>query len=214
MSMWSPILKGITLGLLLSMSVGPVIFAILKQSMNNGHRGGFAFVAGISASDLTVVVLCNYFTTLFKRIMAHEEMIAIGGSIFLIGMGLYNIFLRKNNYTDTSNRVDISLRKRDLAGIFFTGYFMNLLNPGSFLFWFAATASLIGDSKTFEDPVVYRQAVFISCLSIVLCTDILKVLLSNLIRDKLTPRNIHHINVLSGIVLIIFGIVILTRFML
>ena len=49
--------KGITLGLLLSISVGPVIFSILKQSINNGVRGGLAFVLGVSLSDVTLAVL-------------------------------------------------------------------------------------------------------------------------------------------------------------
>jgi threonine/homoserine/homoserine lactone efflux protein len=31
-------LKGITLGLLLSISVGPVLFSVIKQSLNNGHK--------------------------------------------------------------------------------------------------------------------------------------------------------------------------------
>ena len=37
--------KGFALGLLLSISVGPVIFSVIKQSLNNGHKGGFAFIA-------------------------------------------------------------------------------------------------------------------------------------------------------------------------
>jgi threonine/homoserine/homoserine lactone efflux protein len=38
--MFEAVLKGITLGLLLTISVGPVVFSIIKQSLNNGHRGG------------------------------------------------------------------------------------------------------------------------------------------------------------------------------
>ena len=46
--MFEALLKGLTLGLLLSISVGPVIFSIIKQSLNNGHRGGIAFILGVS----------------------------------------------------------------------------------------------------------------------------------------------------------------------
>ena len=45
--MFEALLKGLTLGLLLSISVGPVIFSIIKQSLNNGHRGGLAFIIGV-----------------------------------------------------------------------------------------------------------------------------------------------------------------------
>ncbi len=93
--MIAPLLKGLALGLLLSISVGPVIFAILKQSINNGHKGGFAFVAGVSASDISLVLICNLFTQLFNSAMNHEKVIGIAGSAFLIIMGIYNIFFKK-----------------------------------------------------------------------------------------------------------------------
>ena len=50
-------IKGFALGLLLVFSVGPVIFTIIKQSINHGKRGGFSFVAGVWFSDVIWVVL-------------------------------------------------------------------------------------------------------------------------------------------------------------
>ena len=38
--MIAPLMKGLVLGLILSISVGPVIFAIIKQSLANGHKAG------------------------------------------------------------------------------------------------------------------------------------------------------------------------------
>ena len=35
------ILKGLAMGLLLVISVGPVIFTVIKQSINNGRPGAF-----------------------------------------------------------------------------------------------------------------------------------------------------------------------------
>ncbi len=64
--MIAAILKGLALGLMLSISVGPVIFSIIKQSINNGHKGGFAFIGGVSASDITLVIISNLFTACSK----------------------------------------------------------------------------------------------------------------------------------------------------
>ena len=55
-----PILKGLLLGLILSISIGPVIFAIIKQSLTNGKRSGYAFVAGVSSSDIILLFICNF----------------------------------------------------------------------------------------------------------------------------------------------------------
>ena len=56
------ILKGLALGVVLALSVGPIIFTIIKQSVNHGHKGGFSFVAGVWLSDIILVVLSNVFT--------------------------------------------------------------------------------------------------------------------------------------------------------
>ena len=82
-------LKGITLGLLLSISVGPVLFSVIKQSLNNGHKGGMAFIVGVSASDIGLVLISNVFTQLFSNLSSRRIEIGITGSLFLIVMGIY-----------------------------------------------------------------------------------------------------------------------------
>lgn len=206
--MFESIFKGLILGILLSFSVGPVIFSILKQSLNNGHRGGYAFIAGVALSDLILVFICNIFTQMFNTAMEHELIIGIAGSSLLIGLGVYNFFFRKSQTADNGIAAITTLRKRDIAGIFFSGFFVNILNPGTMLFWFAATATITADSKTMNHPEQYRLIVFLTALIFNLTADFSKVLLANRIRNKLTPHNIHIINRISGAVFIVFGIVI------
>ena len=206
--MIAALLKGLALGLLLSISVGPVIFSIIRQSLNNGHKGGFAFVAGVSASDIGLVLICNVFSQLFKTAMSHTRFIGIAGSIFLILMGLYNIFFKKVPQPGEVKTVQV-FRKRDVVAAFFQGFFMNLLNPGVLLFWFAASATILDDSETATHPEQYRLIVFTTCLLLVLSADICKVLLAGRIRSRLTPHNIHIIDRISGLILTIFGIVLM-----
>jgi threonine/homoserine/homoserine lactone efflux protein len=204
--MIAPFLKGILLGLILSISVGPVIFAIIKQSINNGHKAGYLFVAGVSASDISLVLICNFFTSLFNTAISHKTSIAIAGSIFLIAVGIYTLFFKKVHTDEENNIADKKFRKRDYAAIFLSGYFMNTLNPGVFLFWFAWTAAILADSQTAEHPNEYRLIVFGTCLVFVLVADILKVVLAGKLRSRLTAKNLHYINKLSGLILIGFGI--------
>lgn len=204
--MLAPILKGLVLGLFLSISVGPVIFAIIKQSVNNGHKAGYAFVAGVSASDITLVLICNFFTSLFTAALNHSTAIAVSGSVFLVVVGVYTLFFKKVVTDEENKLVPKKFRKRDLAGIFVAGYFMNILNPGVFLFWFAWTAAIIGDAASTPNPAQYKFIVFVTCLVFVLLSDILKVALAGKLRSRLTPKNLHYINIVSGIILIGFGV--------
>lgn len=204
--MIAPLIKGLVLGIFLAISVGPVIFAILKQSINNGHKAGYMFVAGISISDISLVLVCNFFTTLFNTVLNHKTFIAVVGSIFLIVMGIYTLFFKKVHTDEDNNLVDKKFRKRDFAGIFLSGFFINILNPGVFLFWFAWTAAILADSQTAESPMQYRAIVFGTCLAFVLFTDIAKVALAARLRSKLTRRILQNINRLSGLILIGFGV--------
>jgi threonine/homoserine/homoserine lactone efflux protein len=196
------LLKGLTLGLLLSISVGPVIFSIVKQSLNSGHRGGMAFVFGVSVSDISLVLVSNVFTELFGYLVKHREFIGIAGSIFLISMGVFFLFFKKVKVDDSGIQV-VPVRKRDYAKIFLSGYFMNTLNPAVFIFWLTTSTTLI--TLTAQNRII----AFTTCLLFVLASDILKVMMAQKIRKKLTPHNIHLLSRINGMILLGFGIVLL-----
>lgn len=198
--MLDALLKGITLGLLLSISVGPVIFSIIKQSINNGTRGGMAFVAGVSASDLALVLISNVFTELFKSLSNLRLEIGIAGSIFLIAMGIYFLFFKKVPVNDQGQHLMAQIRGMDYAKIALSGFLMNVLNPAIFLFWITTSTTLI--SHTVQERIL----IFTVCLLVVLAGDTAKVLLAGKIRNRLTPHNIHILNRINGIILIGFGI--------
>lgn len=196
--MLEALLKGLTFGLLLSISVGPVLFSIIKQSLNNGHKGGLAFVFGVSASDITLLLVSNVFTELFRRLSDYKTEIGVGGCIFLVSLGVFFLFFKKVKVNEEGKQVFV-FRKRDYLKIFLSGYLMNTLNPSVFIFWIYASTAVINHT------VEQRLAVFITCLTWVLSTDILKVMLAGKIRNRLTPHNIHILNRINGAILIIFG---------
>lgn len=193
------ILKGLALGLMLSISVGPVIFSILKQSINNGHKGGFAFISGVSASDITIVVICNLFTEMLDNLLEYKQGIGVVGSLLLIAIGVYVTFFKKIAVNDAGAQV-IEMKTHHYVKIFLSGYFMNTLNPSVIGFWLLTSTSLLVNSFN------YRLVVFATCLILVASLDIMKVLLAGKIRERLTPHNIHIVNRISGMILIGFGI--------
>lgn len=201
--MTEAIIKGLALGLLLAISMGPVIFSIIKQSISNGHRGGLAFVFGVSASDLTLVLVSNIFTELFNRLLKFEKVIGIGGSVLLIGIGIYFLFFKKIQLNEMGDGIEMKRSAGDYVKIFFAGYFMNTLNPSVIAFWFTWATAFI------TIPVNERIATFAVCLSVVFIFDLLKVFLANKLRSRLTSRTITLINKVSGSILIVFGVVLI-----
>lgn len=201
--MTEAIIKGLALGLLLAISMGPVIFSIIKQSISNGYKGGLSFAVGVAASDLSLVLISNIFTELFNRLLKFEKIIGMGGSILLIGIGVYFLVFKKIELNDTGDGIQMKRKTGDYARIFFAGYFVNLLNPGVIAFWFTWATAFI------TTPVKERIALFATCLSVVFIADLLKVFLANRLRKRLTVKTINFINKFSGFILIVFGLVIM-----
>lgn len=204
--MIAPLLKGLVLGILLAISVGPIIFAIIKQSINNGHKAGYLFVAGVSASDILLVVVCNFFSSLFSSALNHQTLIAIVGSALLVGMGIYTLFFKKVKTEEENNIAIKEYGHWHFLAFFLSGFFMNILNPAVFIFWIVWTTAITADSQSATYPHEYRFIVFVTCLAFVLFTDILKVKLAGSLRSKLTPKILNLINKISGLILIGFGI--------
>jgi threonine/homoserine/homoserine lactone efflux protein len=195
-------IKGITLGLLLAISVGPIVFTVIKQSLNNGRAGGMAFIAGISFSDIVLVVVANLFTNLFDVLSAHKRVLAVIASIFLILVGVYYLFFKKVKVNEGGEQA-LVFRTGDYMKIFTMGFIMNVFNPGIIVFWLTTATTFV--SHTLNQRVV----IFGTALLLALLADVLKVFLADKIRKKLTPSNIHRINQVNGIILIAFGIVII-----
>jgi threonine/homoserine/homoserine lactone efflux protein len=201
-SMLDALIKGITLGLLLAISVGPIVFTVIKQSLNNGTKGGLVFIAGISFSDILLVVLSNLFTNLFDEIKAHKKSLAIVASIFLILVGVYYLFFKKVK-VNAEGKQAIVFGTTDYLRIFIAGFIMNIFNPGIIVFWLTTATTFI------ENTLNERILIFSVALVLALGADVLKVLLANNIRQRLTPKNIHRINQVNGIILIGFGLAII-----
>jgi threonine/homoserine/homoserine lactone efflux protein len=201
--MWHAILNGITLGLVLMISVGPVIFSIIKQSLNNGREGGFSFIAGVWLSDILLIFVSNVFSTVVTYMLEYRKVLGVTGSIFLLLMGVFYVFFKKIKLQNPEGGIVKFSRARFLK-IFVSGFLLNTLNPNVFLFWLG-TATAFASEYSFDERII----IFSICLLINITADIFKVLMAGKLRTRLTIHNISLINKISGTILIGFGIVLL-----
>ncbi len=202
--MLEAILSGFTLGFILAISVGPVIFTIIKQSLNNGKEGGFSFVAGVWLSDIILVVVSNAFSELVTSLLEYKIVIGLIGSGFLIIMGVFYVFFKKIKLQASVEGAVTRFRKRDMAKIFSSGFLINTLNPNVFLFWLGTATTL-----SVKYSLQHRILIFSICVALNIAADIFKVLMAGKLRKRLTLHNISLINKISGTILIGFGIALL-----
>ena len=189
------------MGFVLALSVGPIIFTIIKQSLNNGHKGGFSFVSGVWVSDIILVVLSNTVSSLVNQMLEHKSAIAIAGSAFLVSMGVYFAFFKKAKLPKDAEGKESRFRKRDMARIFASGFIINTLNPGVILFWLG-NATVLSVDHTLQERIV----IFSVCLLVNMAADVGKVMMAGKLRSKITLRSLTIVNKISGTLLILFGI--------
>lgn len=199
--MLDAVIKGLLLGFWLAISVGPIVFTVIKQSLSNGLKGGMAFIFGIFATDVFLVVCCNAFTQVFTELSNYKRPLGIAGSILLICLGTYLLFFKKLQPSKAAPGQLIQIRTGDYAKLFFSGMVVNLLNPGIIAFWFTTATAFATHS------IKQRIVIFGVALLVALGADMAKVVLADKIRQKLTPQNIHRINRINGAILIVFGLV-------
>jgi threonine/homoserine/homoserine lactone efflux protein len=185
------ILKGLALGVVLALSVGPIIFT-------------FSFVAGVWLSDFILVFLSNVFTEWVTRLLEHKNLIGYGGSGFLIAMGVYFFFFKKVVLKATEGEHSDHLSTAEMFRIFASGFIINTLNPGVIIFWLG-NASILALTHTLSERIL----IFSICLLINMSADVGKVMMAGKLRKKLTVHNLAIINKISGAILIAFGMFLL-----
>lgn len=204
-------LKGLAISLLLIFSVGPVIFTIIKQSINHGRRGGFSFIIGVWISDLIWVMLSNGFSEAIKTLLHFKIPIGIAGCSFLLGMGIYYAFIKKIEPRKKREAVQLAGdvytptgKRTNYFAIMSSGFIINTLNPAVISFWVIMAASL-ASIYSFHDRII----IFSTCLGVNMIADVAKVLGAGYIGKKLSDRVILIINRVSGVLYLVFGAVIL-----
>ncbi|MEO7305883.1 MAG: LysE family transporter [Ferruginibacter sp.] len=203
--------KGLAISLLLIFSVGPVIFTIIKQSINHGRSGGFSFIIGVWISDLIWVGLSNGFSEVIKTLLVFEIPIGIAGCCFLFGIGIYFAFIKKIEPRRLQEPVKLAGdvytptgKKTNYFAIMSSGFIINTINPAVISFWVFMAASLAADYSFYE-----RIIIFSTCLGVNMIADVGKVLGAGYIGKKLSDRVILIINRVSGALYLVFGAVIL-----
>lgn len=200
--MVTSLMAGLGLGIFLSLSVGPVIFAIIKYSLSGGFKAGLSFALGVSFSDTMYVVLGNVASSFIYELGEMKHAIGIIGGFVLIGMGVYGLFFKETRINAGESR-PIETIKTPYFRIWLSGYLMNTLNPAVLLFWLGiCTANSALDTQN-------RLALFGTTLAFVLSADISKVFLANKIRHKLTLKTVGRLNRIAAVSMILFGSILL-----
>lgn len=198
MEVWLKILKGIVIGLMVSIPLGPIGIIIVQRTLNRGWLSGFFSGLGAATADIIyAIIAATGFGIILHLVETHVHSLKIITFciVIVIGIAISQKSIRK-------------LRKeRTKSSNLFTDFISILLltfsNPlvlGVFLALFTGAASV--EDSSLQNIIIILLGVFIGAL---LWWFVLTLSVS-LFRHKFRFRNLFWINKVTGIIILILGI--------
>lgn len=202
------LVEGIQTGLILCFLIGPIFFTLIQTGVERGFRAGAAVGLGIWVSDTVFVMAFYSGVNYIAQLLAWEGFslyVGVIGSIILAIFGAWAL-LTKPAFQNPS---DIHFKpSSSYFSLWLKGFLINSINPFTVLFWFGlmSTTILKSNMNSYDIPLFFGGAI-----GTVVITDIIKILLAKRIRRWMQPKHILLLRRVSGIALIVFGIVLLVR---
>ena len=137
------IFRGILIGLMVSVPLGPMGVLIIQKTLQKGALAGFVAGMGAACADLFYATVAAFgLGFVINVIQTHELILQIIGGIFLIIVGLKIYFDNPLKQIRMKKRVT----KKGLLGDFLTLFFLTVSNPVAIVVFMAvfAGASVFG----------------------------------------------------------------------
>lgn len=196
--------NAILVGFFLSFMIGPVFFMLIQTSIVKGARAAIAFNTGVILGDVAFIVIAYYGSRhLLERIKDDPRLFFVGGLILII-YGLIT-YLDKSGKKEAEESMDLPANNNYFK-LVLKGFFLNFINVGVLAFWLGLIV-VIG-SKLDMNPThifYYFTIIIVSYFT----TDLGKIVLAKQLKKRMTPLVIYRIKRIMGIILIIFGVILM-----
>jgi threonine/homoserine/homoserine lactone efflux protein len=197
------ILAAIPWGFLLAISIGPGFFVLLETSITKGFKAAFTLDCGIIFSDI-IFIFIAYFASnqILAQFKDNPNLYIVGGLIMSVYGLISYVQIRKKFVIDEERDID-DIPKNNYLGLFFKGFFLNIINVGILGFWMMV---IITQGPRLQ-MIPFRVLTFFSAtLFFYLVIDVAKIILAKQLKHRLTPVNIYKIKRVISFILIIFGV--------
>lgn len=206
--MLDDILRAIPFGIILAFTIGPVFFVLLETSATKGFTSALIFDLGVILADVVFILLIFMSTdTLLDKIKDDPKLLVFGG-VLLVVYGLISfIKISKSFRSIVREHHRIELPKKNYGKLFAKGFLLNFINIGVLLGWlgFIVIGTTITTSKNGITVFIVTMLVaYFVC-------DLFKIAAAKRLKNKLTPRRIFKTKKIVALVILGFGILLLSQ---
>lgn len=199
------LIRGIIVGLMIAMPVGPVNILCIHRTIEGGWKSGVISGLGAAAADMFYGAVAGFSITLVVQFLVREQFwIRFFGGILLVIVGIWYFFKRPESLDAQTQ--DRASAYSDLRLTFL----LTLTNPTTVLSFLAILAALgIGHQRQWWLTVFLVGGIF--CGSMLWWIVLGSIV--NLFRDRFNDRSLRLMNRFAGLLIVGFGIaaVVLSR---
>lgn len=208
MLMINDILTGLPWGIFLSFMIGPVFFILIETSITKGFRAALAFDLGVVLGDIFFIGVAYLGSYRLISSLKDKPALFIFGGIVMVAYGIISFVKLKKQAKIQYKAIDDEIIKKNYGSLLAKGFFLNIINIGVLGFWLAIIIS-VGPKLEMQTPRM--MTFFTSVIVTYLLVDCLKIVLAKQLKSKLTPTNILKIKKAISIVLIVFGVILISQ---
>lgn len=205
--MFDDVLSAIPFGIILAFTIGPVFFVLLETSATKGFTSALIFDLGVMLADILFIIVAFLSTNkLLDKIKDDPNFLVFGGVILVV----YGII----TFTKTSKSFRSIVREyhkveiqKNYGKLFLKGFLLNFINVGVLVGWlgFIIVANSFTDSKS--GVLVFLATILVTYFVV----DLFKILIAKKLKNKLTPRRIFKTKKIIALVILGFGILLLSQ---
>lgn len=201
----SLIYQTVVIVLLLTFSFGPAFFALINTGITHGYKTGSLLAVGVVMSDFVlsmfIIVLIHFGATNFIHDEKSQRFMGILAGIILIVFGAIHFKQPVPKKDET-----VALIAPSAQAMILKGFLLNCLNPAVWLLWLGNVTAV---SKTLDYKIFNMILYFSITLGLVLLVELGKVAVAGKLKVILTPKTMYIVNVITGALLVIFGLVLI-----
>jgi len=195
------LIKGILLGFLSSVPLGPIGIICIQRTLGKGRLSGFVSGLGAATSDTILAVIAGLgLSFIINFISIHIDILKLFGGLLVIFIG-FRIFF-KSPVTQVRER---KLKRNDLHTDYLSVLGITLTNPiAIFLFIAVFTGlNLVNRSLNYFFNVMLFTGIFLGA-------SLWWFTLSSLVskyHDRFRLKNLWWLNKISGVIIALFGLI-------
>ena len=197
------VLSALPFSVLLIFATGPLFFLILETSISKGIKPAFLIDLGAVFADAIFVIIAFLGTKSLLEDIKDNPNLYIFGGVLLMVYAIISVIITIRKKDQIIENEPLEPRGFHLFTYFIKGFFLNIINIGTFLFWLGLLVSI---APTLELETS-RIIIFFSTVMLgYLALGFIKIVLAKQLSKTLTPPVIYKIRISVCVLLIIFGI--------